>query len=250
MVDYPLVWTSKPGGIVRFLEDTDNDGRYDKSTVFLEGVNFPTGVMPWRNGVLVSAAPDIFYAEDSDGDGKADIRTVLFSGFVEGNQQHRVNGFEYGLDNWVYGANGDSGGKIRVNTLKAESVRRSRGHRLACRPARPRFRLRQTREFEATSSENNSTGTATIRAIGSATAIRLGLALLSSRALRVATLSWRLRRRSDIWPITRTRRVCFPSAGCSSASTILAWQTMSLRATASHLTATNYSARISPAAFS
>ena len=48
-----------------------------------------------------------------DGDGKADLRVTLFSGFVEGNQQHRLNGFEYGLDNWLYGANGDSGGHIR-----------------------------------------------------------------------------------------------------------------------------------------
>jgi putative membrane-bound dehydrogenase-like protein len=116
MGDYPtgLDGNGKPGGIVRFLEDTDSDGRYDKSTVFLSGLPFPTGVMPWRNGVLVSAAPTVFYAEDRDGDGKADHRIELLDGFVEGNQQHRVNGFEYGLDNWVYAANGDSGGTIRA----------------------------------------------------------------------------------------------------------------------------------------
>ncbi len=114
MGDYPVGVDGhgKPGGIVRFLEDTDGDGRYDKSTVFLEGLNFPTGVMPWRKGVIVSAAPEIFYAEDTDGDGKADVRKLLFTGFREGNQQHRVSGFDYGLDNWVYGANGESGGEI------------------------------------------------------------------------------------------------------------------------------------------
>ena len=52
-------------------------------TVFLDDLNFPTGVMPWRNGVLVSAAPEIFYAADSDGDGKADKRKALFTGFAE-----------------------------------------------------------------------------------------------------------------------------------------------------------------------
>jgi len=120
MGDYPLGidGQGKSGGVVRFLEDTDSDGRYDKSTVFLDGVNFPTGVMPWRKGVLVSAAPEVFYAEDTDGDGKADLRKPILAGFREGNQQHRVNGFEYGLDNWIYGANGDSGGQIRsVGTL-------------------------------------------------------------------------------------------------------------------------------------
>jgi putative membrane-bound dehydrogenase-like protein len=106
------------GGRVIFLTDTNADGRYDTRTVFLDGLNFPSGVMPWRKGVLISAAPDILYAEDTDGDGKADLRKVLLTGFREGNQQHRVNGFEYGLDGWVYAANGDSGGVItRVNRV-------------------------------------------------------------------------------------------------------------------------------------
>jgi len=114
MLDYPLGLDGKgkPGGKVRFLEDTDGDGRYDRSTVFLEGLSFPTGVMPWRKGVLVSAAPEVLYAEDADGDGRADVRKVLLSGFGLGNTQHRVNGFQYGLDNWVYGANGGSGGTV------------------------------------------------------------------------------------------------------------------------------------------
>src|SRR5919201_1964978 len=103
MTDYPLGvdGKGKPGGIIKYLEDTDGDGRYKKATVFLDNVNFPNGIMVWRKGVLVSAAPEIFYAEDTDGDGKADVRKPLLVGFNEGNQQHRVNGFEYGLDNWV-----------------------------------------------------------------------------------------------------------------------------------------------------
>jgi putative membrane-bound dehydrogenase-like protein len=115
MGDYPLGvdGKGKPGGVVRFLEDIDGDGRYDKSTRFLDGLPFPTGIIPWRNGVILAAAPDIFYAEDRDGDGKADHREVLFTGFTEGNQQHRINGFDLGLDGWIYGANGDSGGMVR-----------------------------------------------------------------------------------------------------------------------------------------
>src|ERR1051326_3932005 len=131
MGDYPLGTDGKgkSGGVVRFLEDTNNDGIYDKSTIFLDGLNFPNGVIPWRKGIIVSAAPEIFYAEDTDGDGKADVKKVLFTGFREGNQQHRVNGFDYGLDNWLYGANGDSGGTIRpVHTLAERfGVRQSSG---------------------------------------------------------------------------------------------------------------------------
>ncbi|YCM46746.1 PVC-type heme-binding CxxCH protein [Verrucomicrobiaceae bacterium 227] len=106
MADYPSGIDGQPGGRVRFLEDLDGDGEYDQSTLFLEGLNFPAGIMSRRKGVLIAAAPDIIYAEDSTGDGKADIRTILFTGFKQGNQQLRVNGLSWGLDNWVHGANG------------------------------------------------------------------------------------------------------------------------------------------------
>ncbi len=114
MRDYPLGvdGKGKPGGVIRLLSDRDGDGRYDHADEFLPDVPFPSGIMAWRRGVLVSAAPDIFYAEDTDGDGKADRREVILTGFREGNQQHRVNGFAWGLDGWVYAANGDSGGEV------------------------------------------------------------------------------------------------------------------------------------------
>ncbi len=74
--------------------------------------------MPWRNGALVTAAPDILYAEDTDGDGKADKREVLYHGFLEGNPQHRVNSLRWGLDGWVYCAHGDAkGGEIELRKL-------------------------------------------------------------------------------------------------------------------------------------
>jgi putative membrane-bound dehydrogenase-like protein len=115
MRDYPtgLDGNWKPGGAVKVLTDVDGDGQYDKGTVFLDGLAFPTGVMAWRKGVLICAAPEIIYAEDTDGDGKADIRRVLFQGFATENYQARVNGLSYALDNWVYGANGLIGGTIR-----------------------------------------------------------------------------------------------------------------------------------------
>jgi putative membrane-bound dehydrogenase-like protein len=130
MGDYPngIDGKGQPGGRVRILEDTDGDGRYDKATTFLEGLNFPNGIYPWRNGVVISAAPDIFYAEDANGDGKADVREVLFTGFTPGNQQHRANGFDYGLDGWLYGANGDSGGNVRAaGTMASLSPQRGEG---------------------------------------------------------------------------------------------------------------------------
>src|SRR6185436_18273140 len=76
------------------------------------GLSFPTGLMAWRKGVLVCAAPDIIYAEDTNGDGKADVVRKLYSGFATHNYQARVNGLAWGLDGWVYGASGLFGGKI------------------------------------------------------------------------------------------------------------------------------------------
>jgi putative membrane-bound dehydrogenase-like protein len=108
MADYPLGMDGKgmPGGRVRILEDTKGDGHYDKSTLFADGLNFPNGILCWRGGCLVTAAPDILFLQDTKGAGKADVQQKLLTGFLEGNQQLRVNGLRWGLDGWVYCANG------------------------------------------------------------------------------------------------------------------------------------------------
>lgn len=115
MHDYPsgMKGNHEPGGRIKILEDTDRDGKYDTSTLFLDGLPYPTGVMQWRKGALICAAPDILYAEDVNGDGKAEYVKKLFTGFATHNYQARVNSLRWGLDNWVYGACGLFGGKIK-----------------------------------------------------------------------------------------------------------------------------------------
>lgn len=115
MCDYPSGMDGNfkvPGGRVKLLEDKNGDGRFEKSTLFLDKLSFPTGLMQWRKGVLICAAPDIFYAEDTNGDGKADVVKKLFTGFATHNFQARVNSLRWGLNNWVYGSSGLFGGKI------------------------------------------------------------------------------------------------------------------------------------------
>ncbi len=102
----------QPNGRIRVVSDSNGDGKFDKSTVFLGGLRFPTDVKLWRNGVLVCDAPDILYAEDTTGDGRADVRKVLFSGFETKNPHARVNSLRLGLDNWIYGSGGLFGGQI------------------------------------------------------------------------------------------------------------------------------------------
>ena len=58
----------------------------------------------------------------------------------QGNQQHRVNGLVWGLDNWVYGANGDSGGVIKSGRRPARSVN-IRGRDFRFRPDTGEFEL-------------------------------------------------------------------------------------------------------------
>jgi putative membrane-bound dehydrogenase-like protein len=134
MADYPLGLDGKmkPGGRVRVLEDADGDGRLERSSLFLDGLKFPTAAMPWRRGAIVCAAPEILYAEDLDGDGRAEERRVLYDGFKEGNPQLRVNGLAWGLDGWLYLANGWSGGVAR--SLKTEARADISGRDLRIRP--------------------------------------------------------------------------------------------------------------------
>lgn len=120
MADYPLGEDGKPIGRVVFLNDDDRDGKFDRRTIFLSGLMYPTGVIPWKEGVLVSAAPELFFAKDTNGDGEADERQLLYSGFGDFNPQHRMNGFALGLDGWLYLAGGDPNRVIHSELLNKD----------------------------------------------------------------------------------------------------------------------------------
>lgn len=100
-------------GRVRLLEDTDGDGRFDKSTVFADGLSWPTAIACSRGGVYIGAAPDIIYCKDTDGDRKADVRRKVYTGFGRGNVQGLLNTFKWGLDNRIHGATSSSGADVR-----------------------------------------------------------------------------------------------------------------------------------------
>jgi putative membrane-bound dehydrogenase-like protein len=99
-------------GQVRLLTDNDGDGAFDQSTLFLEGLSWPTAIHCYDGGVFIADAPDIIYARDNDGDGVADQREVVFTGFGKSNVQGLLNSFAWGLDNVIHGATSSSGGKI------------------------------------------------------------------------------------------------------------------------------------------
>ncbi|MEM7603623.1 MAG: PVC-type heme-binding CxxCH protein, partial [Verrucomicrobiota bacterium] len=111
-VDYPNDVREGTGNdTIKILEDTDNDGKADKVTVFAEGLNIPTSLTFWDGGVIVAQAPDFLYLKDEDGDDKADRREVLFTGWGIRDTHAGPSNLRYGLDNWIYGAVGYSGFK-------------------------------------------------------------------------------------------------------------------------------------------
>ncbi len=111
MYDYPFeAELGKGKGRIRLLKDTNGDGRIDQSTVFADNLTEATSVLPWKGGVIVTAAPNIIYLKDTDGDGKADLREILFSGFFQNNSEAQVTSLRLGVDNWIYANNrGQSG---------------------------------------------------------------------------------------------------------------------------------------------
>ena len=96
-------------GRIRLLEDQDHDGRYERSTIYADGLGWPTAVLCYDGGIFVGAAPDILYYKDEDGDGHAEIRKVVFTGFNTDNVQGLLNSFRWGLDNRIHVAVSSSG---------------------------------------------------------------------------------------------------------------------------------------------
>lgn len=113
MPDYPYeVEPGKGHGRIRILKDTDGDGKIDKSVIFAENVTEATSILPWKGGLIVTAAPNILYLKDTNGDGKSDISEVLFSGFFQNNSEAQVTSLKLGVDNWIYANNRGQSGKV------------------------------------------------------------------------------------------------------------------------------------------
>ena len=100
---YPHI---KPGQTqsdqILILEDTDHDGKADKSTVFYEGLLIPTGIWPQDGGVYVTNSTELLFLQDTNGDDKADKTKVLLSGFGTEDTHHILHTIKGGLDGNLY----------------------------------------------------------------------------------------------------------------------------------------------------
>jgi putative membrane-bound dehydrogenase-like protein len=124
MLDYPNgpAKGQPPEGRIKVLEDRDGDGFYETSHVYADRLLYANGVMPWKDGPIVTVAPRIMHLRDTDHDGVADQRDVLYEGFSTENPQLRVSFPTLGPDGWIYVANGLRGGTVRRGTSRDSQV--------------------------------------------------------------------------------------------------------------------------------
>ena len=142
MPDYPYeVEPGKGHGRIRILKDTDGDGKIDKSIIFAENVTEATSMLPWKGGLIVTAAPNIIYLKDTNGDGKSDTSEILFSGFFQNNSEAQVTSLELGVDNWIYANNNGQSGKVTLKKTPDAAALEVRGADFRFRMDRNVFEL-------------------------------------------------------------------------------------------------------------
>ena len=88
------------------LEDTNGDGRFDKSIVFADRMMFPEGALWYDGSLYVSAPPSIWKLTDTNGDGVADQREEWFEGKTLTNCANDLHGPYLGPDGWIYWCKG------------------------------------------------------------------------------------------------------------------------------------------------
>lgn len=126
---------------VRMIEDTDGDGRFDKSTIYADGMVMPEGALCHNGTFYIMSAPYLWRLDDTDGDSVADRREqlvgemdlignanqhgpyltpagrLLFSGGTFGYNLTGSDGSGPGKGNWasVFSCN-VNGGDVRVES--------------------------------------------------------------------------------------------------------------------------------------
>ncbi|MCA9210018.1 MAG: HEAT repeat domain-containing protein, partial [Planctomycetales bacterium] len=103
-VEYPYQAKDRPGrDSIKVLADRDGDGRAEQITTFVDQLNIPIGLYPYRDGVVAYSIPNIWHFADTDGDGCADRREILYGPLGEPRDTHGMqNGFRRGFDGWLY----------------------------------------------------------------------------------------------------------------------------------------------------
>ncbi len=98
---------------ISILEDTNGDGVMDKKTIFYEGLELVTSFVFYKDGVIVSQAPDVLFVRDTNGDGKGDKVEKVYTGFGTFDTHAVISNLRWGMDGWIYATVGYSRGDIK-----------------------------------------------------------------------------------------------------------------------------------------
>jgi putative heme-binding domain-containing protein len=105
-LEYPRQSAGPGRDRIKILESTRGDGKYDKITIFAEGLNIPSGIAVGHGGVWVANSPDIlFYRIGPDGKAAGNPEVVV-TGFGRSDTHELPNSLTWGPDGWLYGLNG------------------------------------------------------------------------------------------------------------------------------------------------
>jgi putative heme-binding domain-containing protein len=100
---YPQVLPGEiPNDKIVILEDTDGDGKADKSTVWADGLFIPTGIEIGDGGAYVANSTELLYLKENKATGKAGERRVMLSGFGTEDTHHILHTFRWGPDGDFY----------------------------------------------------------------------------------------------------------------------------------------------------
>ncbi|WP_339715996.1 cytochrome C [uncultured Kriegella sp.] len=118
--------TNKSVSKIKLLEDTNGDGKMDKSSVFIDSLMLPRMILPLENELIVNEtySYDLWSYKDTDNDGVADKKERVYYNPNRrgGNLEHQQSGLLWNLDNWVYTTYNPyrfkfTKGKVEVDTL-------------------------------------------------------------------------------------------------------------------------------------
>src|SRR5262249_33569791 len=105
--DSPFVADGVQGDRILIFEDTDGDGKFDKRTVFMEGLNLVSGLEVGFGGIWIGAAPYLLFVPIKEGEDRpAGPPQILLDGWHMEDTHETLNTFTWGPDGWLYGCHG------------------------------------------------------------------------------------------------------------------------------------------------
>jgi glucose/arabinose dehydrogenase/mono/diheme cytochrome c family protein len=126
MQDVDGTGTREPLGKILLLEDTDNDGKMDKRTVYIDSLVLPRMILPLDDRLLVNETYtyDLWSYKDTNGDGTADEKILLYDDDKADNRnlEHQASGLIWNIDNWIYNSRNPVRFKFKDDKIIVDSL--------------------------------------------------------------------------------------------------------------------------------